>query len=70
MVIPVAGWFVGLYFLWTSPVWTRREKVVATLVLPCGALGPLLLIGRSGLAAVALLAPLGVACYLALQLRE
>ena len=70
VVIPVAGWFVGLYFLWTSPVWTRREKVVATLVLPCGALGPLLLIGRSGLAAVALLAPLGVACYLALQLRE
>ena len=30
VVIPFAGWFVGLYFLWSSPVWTVREKAGAT----------------------------------------
>ncbi len=70
VVIPVAGWFVGLYFLWASPAWTVREKLVATAVLPGGALVPLLLIERSALFAVALLAPLGTAGYLAVRLRE
>ena len=57
VVIPFAGWFVGLYFLWSSPVWTVREKIGATLVLPFGALLPLLLLARSPLFAFALLAP-------------
>jgi uncharacterized membrane protein len=69
VVIPLAGWFPGLYFLWSSPVWTVREKVAATLVLPGGALFPLLLISRSAFFAIALLAPLGVAGRLALRLR-
>jgi len=70
VVIPIAGWFVALYFLWSSPVWTVREKLAATLVLPFGTLGPLLLIGRSSLYAFALAAPLAVAAYLAVRLRE
>jgi hypothetical protein len=70
VVIPIAGWFVALYFLWTSPAWTVREKVAATLVLPCGTLFPLLLIGRNALFAVALAAPLAAAAYLALRLRD
>ena len=69
VVIPIAGWFAGLYFLWSSPVWTVREKVGATLLLPCGTLFPLLLVGRSPLYALALAAPIGSSAYLALRLR-
>jgi hypothetical protein len=69
VVIPIAGWFVALYFLWSSPAWTVREKVAATLVLPFGTLGPLLLISRSALYAFLLAAPLAVAGYLAVRLR-
>ena len=58
VVIPVAGWFVGLYFLWSSPVWTPFEKVMATLVLPFGALIPLLLVSRDPLYALLLVFPL------------
>jgi hypothetical protein len=70
VVIPVAGWFVGLFLLWSSPVWTVREKLAATLLLPCGTLGPLLLVGRSPYYALLLAAPLASAGYLALRLRE
>ena len=69
VVIPIAGWFAGLYFLWSSPIWTVREKVGATLLLPCGTLFPLLLVGRSPLYALALAAPIGSSAYLALRLR-
>jgi hypothetical protein len=69
VVIPVGGWFAGLYFLWSSPVWTVREKVAATLLLPCGTLFPLLLVGRSPLYALALAAPVGSSAYLAVRLR-
>jgi hypothetical protein len=69
VVIPIAGWFAGLYFLWSSPVWTVREKVGATLLLPCGTLFPLLLVGRSPLYALALAAPVGSSAYLAVRLR-
>ena len=37
-VIPFAGWFVGLYFLWSSPVWTAREKAGAGLLNRCSRL--------------------------------
>ena len=70
VVIPIAGWFVGVYFLWSSPVWTVPEKVAATLLLPCGTLFPLLLVGRSPLYALALAAPLASSAYLAVRLRE
>jgi uncharacterized membrane protein len=69
VVIPFGGWFVGLYFLWSSPVWTVREKLGATLVLPFGVLLPLLVLGRSPLFAFALLAPVATGVYLALRLR-
>lgn len=69
VVIPVAGWFGALYFLWTSPVWTTREKLGATLVLPGGTLLPFLLLSRSAWYAAALVAPLGTAAYLAVRLR-
>ena len=69
VVIPFAGWFVGLYFLWSSPVWTVREKAGATVVLPFGVLLPLLLLARSPFFAFALLAPVATGVYLALRLR-
>jgi hypothetical protein len=58
VVIPIAGWFVGVYFLWASPVWTRLEKVMGTLVLPFGALIPLLLVSRDPLYGLLLVFPL------------
>ena len=36
IVIPLAGWVVGIMLLWASPLWTRVEKLVATIV-PTGA---------------------------------
>jgi hypothetical protein len=41
LVIPFAGWFVGVFFLWASEAWTRREKLLGTLVLPFGLVLPL-----------------------------
>ena len=69
VVIPVGGWFVGLFFLWSSPVWTVREKLAATLVLPFGTLVPLLLIAHGSLYALLLLLPFATSGYLALRLR-
>ncbi len=70
VVIPIAGWFVALYFLWSSPVWTVREKVAATLLLPGGALGPLLLISRNAYLAFGLLVPVATSTYLAVRLKR
>jgi uncharacterized membrane protein len=36
VVIPVLGWFVGVVLLWTSRVWTLRDKLIGTLVVPGG----------------------------------
>jgi hypothetical protein len=36
LVIPVLGWVIGAVMLWTSRVWTRREKLVGTLIFPGG----------------------------------
>ncbi|MGH3154697.1 MAG: HAAS signaling domain-containing protein [Streptosporangiaceae bacterium] len=36
---PVAsglGWVAGVLILWTSPAWSRRDKLIATLVPPVG----------------------------------
>jgi hypothetical protein len=70
VVIPVAGWFVGVYFLWASPVWTRLEKVLATLVLPFGALIPLLLVSRDPLYALLLLLPLATGVRLTVSVAR
>jgi hypothetical protein len=32
----VVGWFVGVVLLWSSTVWTLRDKLTGTLVLPGG----------------------------------
>ena len=36
VVLPVLGWFVGVALLWASAVWTTRDKLVGTLVVPGG----------------------------------
>jgi hypothetical protein len=36
---PVAsglGWVAGVLILWTSPTWSRRDKLIATFVPPVG----------------------------------
>lgn len=39
-VVPIAGWIAGIVLLWSSVVWRRWEKVVATVV-PVAAAGVL-----------------------------
>jgi len=52
LLVPLAGWVAGIMLLWASPLWTRGEKLVATIVPP--AVGVLLFsslaIGGSGVA--------------------
>jgi uncharacterized membrane protein len=36
VVLPLIGWLVGVVLLWTSSVWTQREKLIGTLVVPGG----------------------------------
>ncbi len=35
-LIGFLGWLVGLALLWTSRVWTLRDKLIGTLVVPGG----------------------------------
>lgn len=37
--LPVLGWLAGVGLMWTSRVWTRRDKLLGTLVMPLGPLG-------------------------------
>ena len=41
IVLPVLGWIIGVVILWASERWTRREKLIGTLVVPGGLLLPL-----------------------------
>lgn len=34
LLVPLAGWVAGIMMLWASPLWTRGEKLVATIVPP------------------------------------
>ena len=36
VVLPVVGWLVGVLLLWTSRLWTTREKVLGTVLIPGG----------------------------------
>lgn len=36
LVLPVLGWFVGVTLLWLSQVWTFRDKMIGTFVVPGG----------------------------------
>lgn len=35
-VLPLIGWIIGVVLLWVSSVWTTRDKVIGTLVVPGG----------------------------------
>jgi uncharacterized membrane protein len=67
------GWLVGVLLLWSSPRWTRGQKLLGTLVLPGGLVLPVgsagVLAGHSTpgslvLLAVGLAAPALTAAYL------
>jgi hypothetical protein len=32
----LVGWFAGVALLWSSSLWTRRDKIIGTLVIPGG----------------------------------
>lgn len=36
LLIPALGWLVGVVLLWISRVWSMREKVIGTLIVPGG----------------------------------
>ena len=36
LVVPVAGWALGMVLVWRSTVWDKRAKVIATLFGPGG----------------------------------
>jgi hypothetical protein len=36
IVLPLVGWLVGLVLLWVSSVWTLRDKLIGTLLVPGG----------------------------------
>jgi hypothetical protein len=42
------GWFVGVVLLWLSPVWTLRDKLIGTLVVPGGLALPVTLLAFAG----------------------
>jgi hypothetical protein len=48
LVIPILGWFVGLVLLWMSEVWSTRDKVLGTLLVPGGLGTPFLLVQTVG----------------------
>lgn len=41
LLIPIAGWIVGVILLWVSGSWTRRQKIAGTLLPPLGLTFPL-----------------------------
>jgi hypothetical protein len=43
LLLPVLGWFVGVVLLWTSDAWSRRDKVIGTVLTSGGSLGFVLL---------------------------
>lgn len=36
LFIPLIGWVVGMVLVWMSPVWSKLQKITATLVWPGG----------------------------------
>jgi hypothetical protein len=37
VILPVLGWVVGVILLWISDVWSKREKLIGTFLVPGGA---------------------------------
>jgi uncharacterized membrane protein len=44
VVIPVLGWVIGAVLLWASRIWTVRDKLIGTLVVPGGLIGAALML--------------------------
>lgn len=44
VVLPIVGWVVGVVMLWISRIWTWRQKLAGTLLVP-GGLGGFLFLG-------------------------
>jgi uncharacterized membrane protein len=40
VLIPLFGWIAGLILLWSSPVWTSRDKWIGSLIIPGGLMLP------------------------------
>jgi uncharacterized membrane protein len=38
LLLPVVGWLVGVVLLWASSIWTTKDKLIGTLVVPGGLL--------------------------------
>jgi uncharacterized membrane protein len=38
VLLPVVGWVIGVILLWASSVWTVRDKIIGTLIVPGGLL--------------------------------
>lgn len=36
VILPVLGWLTGIVFLWGSRVWTTRDKLIGSLLVPGG----------------------------------
>ncbi len=49
LIVPFAGWLVGVVLLWVSQAWTTKDKLLGTLVLPFGLLPAFLYVGIAGL---------------------
>jgi hypothetical protein len=58
------GWLVGLILLWSSRLWTTRDKLIGTLITP-GGTSTATTVLYIALAVVLLLGPIVSAVYLA-----
>jgi hypothetical protein len=47
LFVPVLGWLGGITMVWMSRVWSRGEKLLATLVFPFGWFGSLMFVSFS-----------------------
>lgn len=46
--IVIVGWVIGIVFLWSSPKWTKWDKVLATMIWPFGYFGVIVVYGLAG----------------------
>lgn len=46
------GWIAGLILLWSSRLWTTRDKLIGTLIIPGGLAGAVVLLATTALAHV------------------
>lgn len=67
MIVPLVGWFGGVILLWISDVWSARDKVIGTLLVPVVALSVWLVFvaSRTVIPGFGLIALLGVVLFLA-----